>query len=64
MDSKLKKIRQSLDSILTKIKDKGATKKIREAAELELDDKRRELEEVLEVLNLVKPKKLHFIQNY
>ncbi len=48
MDSKLKKIRQSLDSILTKIKDKGATKKIREAAELELDDKRRELEEVLE----------------
>ena len=47
-DTKLKKLRFQLDSILTKIKMKENTVKLRKSYELELDAKRRELEDYLE----------------
>ena len=50
-DTKLKKLRFQLDSILTKIKMKENTVKLRKSYELELDAKRRELEDYLETLD-------------
>ena len=63
-DTKLKKLRFQLDSILTKIKMKENTVKLRKSYELELDAKRRELEDYLETLDFDNTEEVTFYQNY